>query len=68
MFEDEVRGDLGCDVECVEYGEAAGILVVGDVQGLFQTEDLRVADIGAIEEGAEEEKGEDGEDSGRETS
>jgi hypothetical protein len=47
----------------VEDGQALVVLQVGDAQVLFEADDFRIADVGAVEKGAEEEQGQDGEDS-----
>ncbi len=39
------------------------VLGVGESEGGFESEDARVADVGAVEEGEEEEEEEDGQDS-----
>ena len=63
LLEDEVAGDLGGDVERIENDQALLILKWRQAKLLVHAVDLCVADIGAVEERAEDEQDEDGEDS-----
>jgi hypothetical protein len=54
-----VPGDVGR----VKHGKALVVLQVGDAEVALEADDFGIANIGAVEEGAEEEEGEDGEDS-----
>ena len=53
------------NVGCVEDTQADCILVVIDADVLLEAEDAGIADVCAVDEGAEEQQGEDGEDAGR---
>jgi hypothetical protein len=42
--------DVPCDVRRVEDTQAYGILMVRDMDGLLETQYLRIANVGAIDE------------------
>jgi hypothetical protein len=58
----EAVGHSPRNVGCVENTQPDCILVVCDGNVLFEPEDARIADVCAVDEGAEEQQGEDGED------
>ncbi|KAK5633730.1 hypothetical protein RRF57_009444 [Xylaria bambusicola] len=65
LFEDEVARDFAEDVRRVEDGEADVVLVVRDADFVLETVKTRVAHVGPVEEGAQEQHGEEREDSVR---
>lgn len=67
LLENQVAGDLGSDVEGIEDDQTLLILEGCQAEFLVHAVDLCVANIGAVEERAENEEDEDGEDSGQKT-
>ena len=59
-FEEDVCERLEERVGDEDEGEGCVGLPAGDVQGLFEPVEARVADVGAVEEGDEVEEGEPG--------
>lgn len=60
---DASNDDIPGDVCGIEDCQPLVILLVGDVEIFFKPDDLGVADVGSIEERAEEEEGKDRQDS-----
>ena len=63
LLENKIGGQFGCNVESKENGQSIGVLAVVEADVLFQTKDFGVSNIGSIKERAEEEHGENREDS-----
>lgn len=54
-----LKEDLPCNVSSIEDTQPDRILMVSEVSVGLQSQNLCVSNIGAIDEGAEEEQGED---------
>jgi hypothetical protein len=60
----QCKGHSPCNVRRIEDTQPDRILVIIDANIFLESEDTRVANVGAVDEGAEEQQGEDGEDAG----
>lgn len=58
------RNNMPGNVSRVEDSQALVVLGVVDAKVLFETNDLRVADVGSIEKGAQEQQGQKRQDPG----